>query len=197
MLGTSTAELVFIRICIFGLRAITPIALSYVAVVFIVRPSLPRAPLPLEIYVLLEAGFYLLVYLPRSIYLQREATHPQLPSREERRILFDRVASNIPDPEHYVRGWFLGSPLSEIKRDNVREFLQWAFLNSRPEELKDGQELDQYIDSTEKLLGRKFEPGRGDAVCLRLTIDKVNMMHRPLIWYGVSHCREDVQWQWS
>ncbi|KAK2470050.1 hypothetical protein H9L39_18198 [Fusarium oxysporum f. sp. albedinis] len=31
--------------------------------------------------------------------------------------------------------------------------------------------------------GRKLEPGRGNAKCLRLTLDKVEMLHRSLTWY--------------
>lgn len=38
----------------------------------------------------------------------------------------------------------------------------------------------------EKLLGRKLEPGRGDAQCLRLMLDKVEMLYWSLIWYLVS-----------
>lgn len=28
--------------------------------------------------------------------------------------------------ESFVRGWFLGTPASELRRDNVVEFLAWA-----------------------------------------------------------------------
>lgn len=48
------------------------------------------------------------------------------------------------------------------------------------------EELEEYIAEMEKLLGRKLEPGRGNAQCLRLTLDKVEMLHRSLIWYLVS-----------
>ncbi|KAF5680537.1 hypothetical protein FDENT_8359 [Fusarium denticulatum] len=44
-------------------------------------------------------------------------------------------------------------------------------------------ELEEYIEQLEELLGRKLEPGRGDAKCLRMTLDKVEMLHRSLTWY--------------
>ncbi|KAG9499675.1 hypothetical protein J7337_008134 [Fusarium musae] len=44
-------------------------------------------------------------------------------------------------------------------------------------------ELEEYIEKLEELLGKKLEPGRGDAKCLRMTLDKVEMLHRSLTWY--------------
>jgi hypothetical protein len=38
----------------------------------------------------------------------------------------------------------------------------------------------------EKLLGRKLEAGMGNAKCLRLTLDKVDMLHQSLMQYLVS-----------
>ena len=50
----------------------------------------------------------------------------------------------------------------------------------------DDEELEEYVDKFEMLLGRKLDPGRGKAVPLRLTIDEVKMLHRSLLWYLVS-----------
>jgi len=50
----------------------------------------------------------------------------------------------------------------------------------------DDEELEEYVVATEKLLGRPIQQGRGDATCLRLTLDRVEMLHRSLIWYFVS-----------
>lgn len=48
------------------------------------------------------------------------------------------------------------------------------------------EELEEYVERFETLLGRKLDPGRGNAVPLRLTIDEVKMLHRSLLWYLVS-----------
>jgi hypothetical protein len=55
----------------------------------------------------------------------------------------------------------------------------------------DDEELDEYVREMEKLLGQKVEPGRGNAKCLRLTLKKVNMLHRSLTWYLVSLCKKE------
>ena len=71
----------------------------------------------------------------------------------------------------------------------MKEFFLWAFFNrGGPPEDDDG-ELEEYVAATEKLLGRPIEPGRGDAKPLRLTLDRVNMLHRSLTWYCVRTFR--------
>ena len=68
----------------------------------------------------------------------------------------------------------------------MKEFFCWAFFNKSAWGLaEEEQELDEYADKVEELLGRKLPPGRGRATPLRLTIDPVNMLHRPLIWYMI------------
>ena len=69
MIGHSTHEYIFIRICIFGLRLLAPLSILYVAASlydrrWIVHPGIGY-------YALLESAFYLLVYLPRSKSLQK------------------------------------------------------------------------------------------------------------------------------
>ncbi|RFU26628.1 hypothetical protein B7463_g9705, partial [Scytalidium lignicola] len=73
--------------------------------------------------------------------------------------------------------------MSEIKRENVKDFLRWAFLSKGEPDPMDDEELEEYIAEIEKLLNRKLEPGRGSAKCLRLTLEKVDTYHRSLIWY--------------
>jgi len=81
----------------------------------------------------------------------------------------------------------LDAPAVEIKRDNLKEFFLWAFFNRGGPPGEDDDELEEYIVATEDLIGRKIEPGRGNAQCLRLTLDKVDMLHRTLAWYSVSY----------
>lgn len=76
--------------------------------------------------------------------------------------------------------------MKDIKRENVKEFLLWAFFNRGGPPGDDDEELDEYVDATEKLLGKPIEEGRGTAECLRLTLDRVDMLHRSLVWYCVS-----------
>jgi len=92
----------------------------------------------------------------------------------------------VPDPQRYLSKWFLDAPASEIKRENVKDFLRWAFLNKAEIDATDEEELDEYVQGLEKLVGRQFEAGRGEAKCLRLSLDRVDMLHRSLTWYTVS-----------
>ncbi|WZH42156.1 uncharacterized protein QYS62_003146 [Fusarium acuminatum] len=181
MIGISGWDYVFIRTCIFLLHLIAPLSVIYSLVRCLIH--LPfHIPHMLEAWLALEAVFYLLVYLPRKNYLQTVVTHPAA-SRDDRRRLFWRCHSNIPDPDRYLTRWFRDAPVAEIKRENVKDFFRWAFLNSGEPDPAYDEELEEYIGEMEKLLGRKLEPGRGDAQCLRLTLDKVEMLHRSLIWY--------------
>ncbi len=144
-----------------------------------------RFPLVVEGIAIAETLFFICVYLPYSYYLQREAVHPPAPTRDERTELFQLCNDNISDPESYLRKWFLGAPVDDIRRDNLKEFFLWAFFNRGGPPGDDDEELDEYVDATEKLLGRTIKHGRGKAECLRLTLDKVSMLHRSLVWYWV------------
>lgn len=187
MIGTSVWWYIFIQACIFFLHGIAPISIL-VCLTSLASPLPVSLHLPwqVKLFAALESAFYLLVYHPRRLYLQRAATHPTLISREHRGALFQRCLENIPDPERYLQKWFMGAPASDIKQENVKDFFRWAFLNTGEVNIKDEEELDEYVGKTEHLLGRKFEPGRGTAKCLRLTLDKVDMLHRSLTWYMVG-----------
>lgn len=187
MIGTSWWEYLFIRSCIVFLHYIVPLtSVNYVLFLLISpQPFSYRIPVILEVWAFAETLFVLL-YLPRYHILQRKATHPPLPSRRERRDLFHKCHETVQDPEHYLSKWFKGAPSSEIRRENVKELFCWAFLNKSSFGILDDAELEEYATEMEKALGRGLPPGRGNATSLRLTLDEVNMHHRPLLWYLVS-----------
>ncbi|OCL06219.1 hypothetical protein AOQ84DRAFT_390332 [Glonium stellatum] len=184
MIGTSTPEYVFIRASIVCLRAITPLSILYCGFC-VLRPPRSTFSTVLAAWAAVETTFYFIVYLPRRYYLQRPTPHPTLLSRERRQILFQRCYQTISNPERYLTNWFLGSPLSEIRRENIKDFFRWAFLNTGDSDASDNEELEGYVSRVEELLERPIEPGRGRAKCLRLTIDRVDMMHRSFAWYMV------------
>ena len=183
MIGTSPLAYAFIRICIFLLRSVLPLSISYCLYVLFVTPIRYRLPWPIEIWAVAEVLFYTLVYLPRNYVLQHAASHPSTPDRQGRQALFERCHNNIKDPEKYLAIWFRNAPRSEIKRDNVKEFFCWAFFNKNGPDHGDDEELEGYVLQTEEILGRKLEHGRGNATSLRLTLEPVEMLHRPLLWY--------------
>jgi hypothetical protein len=189
MIGTSIYDYIFIRFCIFVLHWIAPLSILY-CLSSLVYPTSFHVSRILQVWATLETAFYLLVYHPRKIYLQKAATNPTPICHEQRRVLFQRCHKNIPDPERYLAKWFMNAPASEIKRENVKDFFRWAFLNKGVPDTVDDEELEDYIREREKLLGREIKPGRGNAECFRLTLGKVDMLHRSLTWYLVSFYRK-------
>lgn len=152
-------------------------------IVLVLRPWPYRIPLALEIWAIAETAFLLLLYYPYNLLIQRPAKHPVTPPREQRRALFALCKDTIRDPEHYLTLWFRKAPLSEIRVDNIKQLYRWAFLNKQDDELEDEEELDEYVSETEKLLGRRLQPGRGNAIPLLVTLDKVRTLYRSLFWY--------------
>ena len=58
-------------------------------------------------------------------------------------------------------------------------------MNAGWEEWED--EIVEYLAAVEKALGQALPDGYNkDAPCMRLTLDPVPMLHRPLLWYLVS-----------
>ncbi|KAI0845328.1 hypothetical protein F5Y00DRAFT_246640 [Daldinia vernicosa] len=204
MIGTSIPEYIFIRICIFMLQYTSLLCvLCLVLLAATLSWSLAAVlshPLGivLLLYCIADVLYAILIYIPHNRRLKNEAIHPPQHSREERRALFQRCFTNVPDVRRYVQMWFLGADESEIRRDNVHDFILWAFLDKRPgqESDEEDEELDEYIEIVEGRLGRRLEPGRGKAESLRLTLDEVETRYRSVVWYFlvgvvdfVSHCR--------
>lgn len=82
----------------------------------------------------------------------------------------------------------------------MKEFFLWAFFNRGGPPGDDDEELEGYIAVLEEQLGREIPEGRGNAKCLRLTLDEVVMSHRSLSWYFVSNrtrCTTQVRAWWE
>lgn len=86
-------------------------------------------------------------------------------------------------------GWFYSTDLDSVKRENMVEWFSWALFGTSYSLLKDewAEEIEGYLRKMEQLLGRKLAEGREHAVrCIKVTLDPVDMVHRPLLWYTVS-----------
>ncbi|KAK4972547.1 hypothetical protein LTR66_005984 [Elasticomyces elasticus] len=185
MINSSPVEHAFIRACIIFLHHIAPVSLVLCAAILTsALPARWRLPAALELYLEAEAAFYLFIFLPHKHYLQAKAVHPPLRPRHERRELFERANSNVVDPEKYLQGWFKGAPPNEIRRENVKLFLAWAFMDKETVDDVDEEELEEYMQGVEKVLGRALPSGKGTAVPLRVSLDPVDMLHRSLLWYA-------------
>ncbi|KAI1029311.1 hypothetical protein LB504_010865 [Fusarium proliferatum] len=172
MIGTSFGEWVFIRLSIAFFRYTPLIYIFLILFLPLIQP--------------VSVVFPFVPYLQR---LKRDAAHPPALSRQDRNALFERCFGNVPSLEIYLRWWFLDADPKEIRRENVREFILWAFFERGDgsgfvddEEVVE-EEVEHYLSLVEQRLGRKFEEGRGHVKSLRLTIDGITTTYRSLVWY--------------
>ncbi|KXH27708.1 hypothetical protein CNYM01_14064 [Colletotrichum nymphaeae SA-01] len=201
MLGKSFYEYVVVRMCVVLLQHPVAFYIAGLATCLIggnfgrSRACWGTATFIVLSLMSIESAYALFIWRPYTKRLKEPARHPALSSTAERRALFDRCMATIPSFDHYLCMWFLGAELSEIRRDNIREFLLWAFFDVELRSNKDkhtsrdyedySTEVDQYIAHIEFLWGRPFESGRGRAKCLRLTIDSIETKYRTVWWYAI------------
>ena len=203
MLGTSFVEWILIRLSILLFRY-TPLlyitALAALTLTFDGSSAWHLAAICIFCGLLFTEGlFYVLFWRPYRARLAQAAVHPTPLTSGERRALLDRCLLNIPSLESYLKWWFLGAALEDIRRDNLTEFLLWAFFDHDEVSLDmdEGagavrEELDEYIAMIEQRLGRELEDGRGPAKCLRLTLDGIETSYRSLAWYGIIFVVDQV-----
>lgn len=189
MIGISWWQYVFIRSCIAVLQYVVPLAALCCILSLALRPFRQSIPTVIVVWAACETFFLFFIFVPRYFLLQRQVVHPAPLPQDERQKLFRLCLESVSNPQQYISKWFKGAPLSEIRRDNVKQFFCWSFLNKDNYGLLDDQELEDYTDELETLLGRKLQPGKGNAKALRLTLDRVQMLYRPLLWYIVSPLR--------
>lgn len=138
-------------------------------------------------YSVLDVLYALFIFYPYTRRLKQAAEHPPLLPRAERKALLIRCLDNIPDTVNYLRTWFLGADKSDIRKENVKEFLSWAFFDRHPgnETAEESEEIDEYLAEVEKRIGHELRPGRSQAKCLRLTLDEIEVRYRSLVWYFI------------
>jgi hypothetical protein len=182
----SIGDYIWVRFWIIALHSIAPASILYCVWLAFAPPSL-HLPKVFTYLAFSEAAFYCLTCAYQQYYLQRPALHPAPTSKKERDTLFARCQGSTSDYQRYIEMWFLGESLTNIKRENVKQFFRWAFLNADVGQTSynNDVDVDGYITKLESSLGRKFAPGHTDAKCLRLTMDKIDYLHRSLIWYMV------------
>ncbi|KAF5691086.1 hypothetical protein FDENT_3598 [Fusarium denticulatum] len=191
MIGTSFGEWVFIRLSIAFFRYTPLIYIFLILFLPLIQPVSVVFPFVCVLLaaLLAEVVFYLFIYRPYLQRLKRDADHPPALSRQDRNALFERCFGNVPSLEIYLRWWFLDADPKEIRRENVREFMLWAFFERGDgsglvdDEEAVEEEVEHYLSLVEQRLGRKFEEGRGNVKSLRLTIDGITTTYRSLVWY--------------
>lgn len=193
MLGTSFVEWTMIRLCILLFRYTPLLYVGTIAFLVLAYRDYTFQTTVVRTFtavLCLEGLFYVFVYRPQLARLKRTARHPLPSTSEERRELFDRCLISVDSPEEYLKWWFLGADQDEIRRENVREFILWAFFErgddfGEEDSEATEEELEEYIHLLEKQLGRRFENGWGKAESLRLTLDEIHTTYRGMLWYAI------------
>lgn len=190
MIGTSFGEWVFIRLSILVLRYPVVVYTIFLGGQHLRYGSKARdhtVTSSIIALIIAEVVFAVCIYWPATRRLSDAAVHPEPLSRNARRALFHKCFDNVPNLESYIQGWFLGAEIADIRRDNLREFILWAFFehDDIPAGLDDDidDEVDEYIEVIETRLDYKFALGKGPAKSLRLTIDPIHSTYRGLMWY--------------
>ncbi|KFY38600.1 hypothetical protein V495_06464 [Pseudogymnoascus sp. VKM F-4514 (FW-929)] len=195
MLPSSGGARVFSRIFAWYFQVILPLGVSYCLLAIFGLLPFGHLPLALEIWLAAESLFYLLVYLPMSHAVHSQAMKVEGSNRKQRRDLFNKCVASIIDPVKYVSLWHRGTPIEYIGRENVKEWICWAFMDKPTWGDDDEEELEEYASALETLFptGFKFRPGRGPGVqSLRFTLDPVNISHKPLLFYVLGVGGADI-----
>lgn len=91
-----------------------------------------------------------------------------------------------------LRRWFYHAEADDIREDNVREWLAWAFGGTELEACQKDPRRNALIESglylVQEQCGVRFKPGYNPKVkALRLTLDDIKTAHRPFGYYVVCN----------
>mmetsp|Transcript_19379 Transcript_19379/g.44843 ORF Transcript_19379/g.44843 Transcript_19379/m.44843 type:complete len:487 (+) Transcript_19379:164-1624(+) len=155
-------------------------------------------PIPVEFihllgwaWVALEVAFFALVMLSWLPTINIRTKTPEYKMSPEELItkVLDMVKM-VPgyDMETFISGWFLGAPFSEVKKDNLVEFICWAMYNkdfrhATPEE---SAAMGRKLAEFQQCFPRDFEEGYNPKVsCTKFTLEDAasHIIHRPLVFY--------------
>ncbi|KAF8875600.1 hypothetical protein CPB84DRAFT_1853216 [Gymnopilus junonius] len=196
MIQNTFFDYVTIRISIASLRLIAPASIVYLVCCAFFRPHWWNTEL--GIISAAEASFYLFVYLPRRWILQSPPTDPQPTlTRKQRELIFSKcLEAGQLDENHqpYFNGWFLDLPPNTYpKREDAVDWLLWSLFSTSREKVDMDdpeliEELNGYVHGIEKMVGKTLESGSSQEgfhrlSSMRITLDPVRMLHRPLVWY--------------
>jgi hypothetical protein len=189
LVGLSKPELIFVRVTAVLLISPGLICFAYFVVAALaggVSAIAHPFSIFVEVYGAIEILWYLFWFLPLKHRLQKRDFEPRRMTKEERKELFAKGMSTVPDLEAYVRGWFDKAHMEDIRRDNLKEWLLWSLFGRDSGVADDAAELEGYIQELEERMMVAFKPGRGDATAVRLAFDPIKMTHRSLLFYSVG-----------
>jgi len=129
--------------------------------------------------------------LPEYGYDEEDVGRPGSP--EEELITLDPADPRAIDFRNYLRTWFNKVAWSSIRKHQIYQWLHWSIFNAPfdgADQLSEARKklLDEVVEMIERRAGSKIPDGSNPAARpMMLTLDTLNVVGRPLIWYlGVA-----------
>jgi hypothetical protein len=91
--------------------------------------------------------FFITVFIPLNHALNHSPIYHRPPSPKRRERLFRSCNANVPNVENYLSRWLMVSEATCIKRDNVKDFIRWAFFRpgyTREQDQQNEGEIEAY-----------------------------------------------------
>ncbi|CEP10089.1 hypothetical protein [Parasitella parasitica] len=165
------------------------------------------------IWACLELAFF--VYFVNVRQKLQETTRPKKPlDQSGRTSLFWNCVHTIPDLPLWAEGWFYYKKdhshpkFSEIKRENLALWFAWAFWHEQLDIVRQtkewADEIEWMLATTEEWFHVKFAEGlNANLQCIRLNLDPLEAVHRPLLVYAVLYMITAIfntvflEWSWG
>ncbi|KAI8878691.1 alpha/beta-hydrolase [Backusella circina FSU 941] len=166
-----------------------------------------------RIWIVSEILFYLYFLYKRSTFQLK--VKPQTPlNKQQRTELFWNCVYTIKDLQSWCEGWFYYKSdhshpsINEIKENNLALWFAWAFWHDHLDIVRQNEEwaaeIDWMIATAETWFHHSFPKGMNTNVeCIRLNLDPVEAVHRPLIMYVAIYLITKLfniiflQWCWG
>mmetsp|Transcript_23482 Transcript_23482/g.73211 ORF Transcript_23482/g.73211 Transcript_23482/m.73211 type:complete len:512 (+) Transcript_23482:15-1550(+) len=202
------ALLIFLRAVGRSLLVVAPVALSWrvlapaAAALAVLYLFLPLGVLGVA-WLLLEIAFNARLRLVRR-RLQREIPAAErLAAPRGARDVFLRTLQLVEECEswsaqggfgrtsrQWLEGWFLGVPLTEIRRGNILDFAAWAFWTKHAEELDEAERRValEMVEECERRFGWGLQDGHNSAIVpIRINFDPMSVWCHPLVYYATLY----------
>ncbi|KAI8341011.1 Alpha/Beta hydrolase protein [Chlamydoabsidia padenii] len=152
-------------------------------------------PTTIHYWLATEMMFYIFFQITRNRMQQIGPSIINSLTRKERRSLVSLCISTVDSVQEWLPGWFTKKDdnsvmpeFDEIYRENVIEWLSWAFFTApledvlqHPDLLKEVEWMTNEVESTFQV---KFPVGYNEHLhSKRINLDPVNAYHRPLVFY--------------
>ncbi|KAJ9442085.1 hypothetical protein DIPPA_26738 [Diplonema papillatum] len=150
-------------------------------------------------YAAVEALFYLFFLRQKARFQKITPLPHRCSSRQERKKLIEQCIAAIRHPDEklmlrnvreFLEGWFVGSKLEDISFEDFANWCSWAFFNLERKDLlpEDEAELEETIAWYSSQIHWVFPhtSSKERRFCTRLSLDPVQVKHRPFIAYVVT-----------